>query len=49
MAGMLRRNCAPAEIMAQVAAFDRQLQQRFATTGRSDPCPCGSGKKFKQC
>ncbi|MFQ9949657.1 MAG: SEC-C metal-binding domain-containing protein [Escherichia coli] len=18
-------------------------------TGRNDPCPCGSGKKFKQC
>jgi preprotein translocase subunit SecA len=21
----------------------------LATTGRNDPCPCGSGKKFKQC
>ncbi len=20
-----------------------------ATTGRNDPCPCGTGKKFKQC
>ena len=20
-----------------------------AKTGRNDPCPCGSGKKFKQC
>ncbi len=20
-----------------------------ATTGRNDPCPCGSGKKYKQC
>jgi preprotein translocase subunit SecA len=19
------------------------------TVGRNDPCPCGSGKKFKQC
>jgi uncharacterized protein YecA (UPF0149 family) len=19
------------------------------TTGRNDPCPCGSGKKFKRC
>ena len=19
------------------------------TTGRNDPCPCGSGKKFKKC
>jgi preprotein translocase subunit SecA len=21
----------------------------FARVGRNDPCPCGSGKKFKQC
>jgi len=20
-----------------------------ATPGRNDPCPCGSGKKFKKC
>jgi uncharacterized protein len=34
------------------------MEQRAATptirrlepkTGRNDPCPCGSGKKFKQC
>ncbi len=23
--------------------------QQFATTNRNDPCPCGSGKKFKKC
>ncbi len=22
---------------------------RAATVGRNDPCPCGSGKKFKKC
>jgi preprotein translocase subunit SecA len=21
----------------------------MAKVGRNDPCPCGSGKKFKQC
>jgi hypothetical protein len=21
----------------------------MSRTGRNDPCPCGSGKKFKQC
>ena len=21
----------------------------FASPGRNDPCPCGSGKKFKKC
>lgn len=25
------------------------LQERFKGVGRNDPCPCGSGKKFKRC
>jgi preprotein translocase subunit SecA len=25
------------------------LPTGWATTGRNDPCPCGSGKKFKKC
>ncbi len=25
------------------------VQREEAKTGRNDPCPCGSGKKFKQC
>ena len=31
---------------------DRELEQEediFAGVGRNDPCPCGSGKKFKYC
>ncbi len=24
-------------------------QEKFAKVGRNDPCPCGSGKKYKQC
>ena len=24
-------------------------QQRTGRVGRNDPCPCGSGKKFKNC
>ena len=31
------------------AADVEQLQQAFATAGRNDPCPCGSGKRFKHC
>jgi preprotein translocase subunit SecA len=27
------------------AGFDEQ----YARVGRNDPCPCGSGKKYKQC
>lgn len=26
-----------------------QNAQRYARVGRNDPCPCGSGKKFKLC
>ena len=26
-----------------------QTQRRSPKTGRNDPCPCGSGKKYKQC
>lgn len=24
-------------------------QRRVMKVGRNDPCPCGSGKKFKKC
>jgi uncharacterized protein len=49
MAEALRRDRAPAEIMQVYAARDAAFQQALAATGRNDPCPCGSGKKFKQC
>ena len=49
MSEALRRNRAPSEIMQVYAANDKRLQELFAKTGRNDPCPCGSGKKFKQC
>jgi preprotein translocase subunit SecA len=32
-----------------VAAGLAGLQEAFGQVGRNDPCPCGSGKKFKQC
>ncbi|MGC8781162.1 MAG: anaerobic sulfatase maturase [Anaerolineae bacterium] len=49
MADLLRRGRAPAEIMAILAASEAQLRAAFAKAGRNDPCPCGSGKKFKLC
>jgi uncharacterized protein len=48
MAELLRQKRAPAEIMqmhAQEAAQARATEK----TGRNDPCPCGSGLKFKRC
>jgi preprotein translocase subunit SecA len=32
-----------------VAADLASLQETFGQVGRNEPCPCGSGKKFKQC
>lgn len=26
-----------------------EQEQQFKNVGRNDPCPCGSGKKFKKC
>ncbi|RPE79515.1 preprotein translocase subunit SecA [Vulcaniibacterium tengchongense] len=31
------------------AAQARGREQAFANVGRNDPCPCGSGKKYKHC
>lgn len=27
----------------------RQARETFSSVGRNDPCPCGSGRKFKKC
>jgi len=27
----------------------RLIAEEIAKTGRNDPCPCGSGRKFKAC
>ncbi len=37
----------PASLMERLAEQDRA--RAAATAGRNDPCPCGSGKKFKRC
>ena len=28
---------------------DEEFSLRLKSTGRNDPCPCGSGKKYKKC
>jgi uncharacterized protein len=33
----------------QIHAFFHAPQVKAAKTGRNDPCPCGSGQKFKKC
>ncbi len=49
MAGLLRRNHPATDVMALMAAEDDKWEQLFAQAKRNDPCPCGSGKKMKQC
>jgi uncharacterized protein len=49
MAEVLHRGRAPSEIVRILAAEQAQLRQKFAKAGRNDPCPCGSGRKFKRC
>jgi len=43
---------APAEIEARqpaLAGFDEADPDTWGNPGRNDPCPCGSGEKFKHC
>ncbi len=47
MASELAQQRAPANVMEWAGAQDRQ--RAAAAAGRNDPCPCGSGKKFKKC
>ncbi|RIK09056.1 MAG: anaerobic sulfatase maturase [Acidobacteria bacterium] len=39
----------PAVVMAMVAEADAAIEAAYSATGRNDPCPCGSGAKYKHC
>ena len=39
----------PEEVAAAQQEALPQEEDPFAHVGRNDPCPCGSGKKFKDC
>jgi preprotein translocase subunit SecA len=43
------RRAAPARAKATAAAGGAAGQQVPRKVGRNDPCPCGSGKKYKKC
>ena len=49
MVRLLRQNRAPSELMRLYAGQNQKWQDLLAKTGRNDPCPCGSGQKFKNC
>jgi uncharacterized protein len=45
MAGLLRQRRYADEVMGILAAEEQTVQK----VGRNEPCPCGSGKKYKHC
>ena len=51
--GSIEADATPEELLAprSIAGEDQHKPQVNAThkVGRNEPCPCGSGKKFKQC
>jgi uncharacterized protein len=49
MASELEARRPPANVMPHLAQREAELERRFAQANRNDPCPCGSGRKFKQC
>ena len=46
LAELWRRGQAPALLMAELRAESRADRR---SPGRNDPCPCGSGRKYKRC
>lgn len=32
-----------------IAPTEKQMNRKPPKVGRNEPCPCGSGKKFKKC
>ena len=49
MAELLRRQQPAARIMEILESQKTTDKTESATPGRNDPCPCGSGKKYKRC
>jgi uncharacterized protein len=49
MAAELQARRPPANVMLHLARQDADLERRLARARRNDPCPCGSGLKFKHC
>jgi preprotein translocase subunit SecA len=42
-------SAAAGEVQGEGAAKVKQLVREAERVGRNDPCPCGSGKKYKKC
>ena len=44
-----RKQVIKGEAVTDQNKIKKQAPKRSAKVGRNDPCPCGSGKKYKQC
>jgi uncharacterized protein len=49
MADLLRQGRYADEVMQMLAAGEETSGKRTVKVGRNDPCPCGSGLKYKKC
>jgi uncharacterized protein len=49
MADLLRQGRYADEVMQILAAGEETSGKRTVKVGRNDPCPCGSGLKYKKC
>jgi uncharacterized protein len=49
MANELAHQRPSANVMLYMQRRQTELEAAFARAGRNDPCPCGSGLKFKKC
>ncbi|MBN1936730.1 MAG: anaerobic sulfatase maturase [Anaerolineae bacterium] len=49
MANELRYGRPPVNIMVELARQEEAKEEQYEGTPRNAPCPCGSGKKYKNC
>jgi len=49
MAALLAQDLPPSDVMQLVAEVDAERDAALASAGRNEPCPCGSGHKYKHC
>jgi len=49
MAKLIRSGQTADGVMQILSGKYEDLRREFAAVGRNDPCPCGSGRKFKRC
>jgi len=46
---VVRKKVADGQANNDMSKVKKQQPKRVSKVGRNDPCPCGSGKKYKQC